>query len=200
MVDEWNMNMEKVGKILTRLFVAKPATVPMCPPKAPTCDRTLSSAVKGRQVWLLLSASYRYVQYMQCHCTVIQNGGRQVDNNNSWLNGYIMILFIRSKSSPLTSNIIRFVSVMSSKTPQAIRSILQSCGSTQLQKIGYTCKFLGTAWEAVRSSTYFCVLQQAKSGPGRLVVEVSTTQLEPRAQSKSSAWGSARSSSRYLNN
>jgi hypothetical protein len=35
MVDELNMNMEKDGKLLTRLFVAKSATVPICPSKAP---------------------------------------------------------------------------------------------------------------------------------------------------------------------
>jgi hypothetical protein len=51
---------------------------------------------------------------------------------------------------------------MSSKTPQAIRSSLQSYGSTQLQLIGQTCKLLGTAWEAIRSSTYFSVAQQPK--------------------------------------
>jgi hypothetical protein len=35
MVDELNMNVEKVENILTRLHVETPLTVPICPPKAP---------------------------------------------------------------------------------------------------------------------------------------------------------------------
>jgi hypothetical protein len=69
------------------------------------------------------------------HCTTIQKCVRQK----------LWYYLFGPNIQPLISNIMSTRSVMSSNTNQTIRSILQSCGSMQLQHVGYVRKLLWTA-------------------------------------------------------